>query len=233
MLMEDTFSRLETMVSVTGEGLEAIDATLDVADQALASLAATLETASQAAEQASATSATVSAAVARTAQILDQDLPDSIEAVREAMPGLIEASAVIDRTLSGLALIGVPYDPEVPLDTAFRRLDTQLALLPTTFRQHGATIESLVPQTESFGRQAASIQEEVEAMKSTVDGAGLVIARYRQSTEQVELLTAATSLDRTRLLARLAVGAGALAAASLGIGLILAGRRLLLLETRP
>jgi ABC-type transporter Mla subunit MlaD len=233
LLMEDTFSRLESMLSATGEGLEAIDATLDVADQALASLTASLETAAQAAEQASTTSATVAEAVSRTADILDQDLPDSIEAVRATMPGLIEASAVVDRTLSGLALVGVPYDPEVPLDAAFRRLDTQLALLPATFREHGATIQALVPQTESFGRQAASIQEEVGAMQATIDQAALVIARYRRSAETVDLLTTMTGLETTRLLARLAVGTGALAAASIASGLILAGRWLLALETRP
>lgn len=78
------------------------------------------------------------------------------------MPGLVGASRVIDNTLSVLALIGVSYDSEVPLDEAFAQLDQQLAPLPQGLRENAATIAALIPEADGLYRESVTMTEQID-----------------------------------------------------------------------
>jgi hypothetical protein len=233
LLVNDLFRRLEQSLLVTSEAVTTVEATLEVADQALGTLTASLEAASAATDQAAASASTVSQAVEETSVILGDEVPAGIESIRQAMPGLIEAGAVIDTTLSGLALLGVPYNPEVPLDEAFRQLDAQLAPLPQSLRDNAATIAGLVPQAEGFRAEALALSGQVEEMRANTEAARAVIDNYRATADRVEQMVVETEsgLGRSELLARVLVVA-LLAVSTLTTGaLIVVGRALTSLET--
>lgn len=235
LLTEDLFHRLGDSLGVTGEALLTVGVTLDVADNALEILTESLDTAAAATGHAAASSQTVAAAVSQTVVIVGEELPMSIEAIRDAMPGLIEASNVIDNTLSGLALLGVPYNPEVPLDQAFAELDRQLAPLPEGLRDNADIIANLIPEADGFYRETVVLTAQVEKMRISVDEARSVIDDYRSQRARLDTVVqeTATGLDRSALLARLLVVlGGTLAAIAMG-GLILTGRAITSLEKLP
>ena len=235
LITEDLFHRFGDSLEVTGDALLTVGLTLDVADDALETLNLALDTTATATAHAATSSETVAAAVSRTVVIVGDELPASIEAIRAAMPGLIEASNVIDNTLSGLSLIGVPYNPAVPLDEAFANLDRQLAPLPDGLRENAAVIADLVPEAEGFHEQTAILTNQVEVMQASVDEARAFIDQYRSQAQRFDSVVRETSagLDRSALLVRLlVVGAGALAVLAM-TGLIVVGQAVTALEELP
>jgi uncharacterized protein YlxW (UPF0749 family) len=233
VFLNDVFRRFEGATVITGEAIVTIETTLDIADEALATLTTSLEAASAATDQASTSAETVSAAIEEASLIIGKDLPATIDAIRAAMPGLIEASAVIDRTLSSLAFIGVPYNPEVPLDEAFISLDEQLSPLPERLRDNAATIGLLVPQAEGFQIQSMILAAQVENMRTSVAEARTAIASYRDSTDRVSLAmeSTTTGLSRSENIARVLLLIAGIALATTMYGFVLVGRALSQLET--
>ena len=235
LFTEDLFDRLGSSLEVTGEALVSVGSTLEVADDALATLTASLDTAVAATGHAAASSQTVAAAVTETVVIVGESLPSSIEAIRDAMPGLIEASAVIDSTLSGLAFFGVSYDPGVPLDEAFAELDRQLAPLPESLRGNAAIIAQLIPEAGGFHRETLALTEQIELIRASVVEARSVIDDYRSQTVRLDAVVRETTdnLNQGSLLARVVVLLGGTLAALMAIGLVLTGRALAALEEQP
>ena len=227
------FTRFDSSLDVTAESLATVSETLDVAGESLEALGLAFDNVVAASGHASASSATVGQALAQTVDVVGNDLPMSIESIRTAMPGLIEAADVIDATLTGLALIGVPYDPDVPLDEAFADLDRQLEPLPETLRENAGVIAGLIPEAQGFQSQTEELTAQVEEIRTSVDSAGRLIDQYRTQAESLDSLVADTDADlgRSALLVRLlVVGAGILAAAAMG-GLLIAGRAITALES--
>jgi len=232
VFLDDVFRRFEGASMVTGEAVVTIETTLGIADEALATLTTGLEAAAAATDQASTSAETVSAAIEEASAIIGEDLPVTIEAIRAAMPGLIEASAVIDRTLSSLAFIGVPYNPEVPLDDAFTSLDQQLSPLPERLRENAATIGLLVPQAEGFQAQSMILSAQVENMRTSVAEARTAISGYQASTDRVSTALTSTSagLSRSENIARILMVIAGIALATTMYGFVLVGRALSNLE---
>lgn len=92
-----------------------------------------------------------------------EDVALSLESTVDAMPGIIKTGLVIDRTLSALSLLGVDYDPAVPLDTALESVRVSLAPLPDEIRQQSRLLDEaaqdLARIAESSGNLAASLLE--------------------------------------------------------------------------
>lgn len=235
ILIEDLFDRFSDSLEVTGEALVSVGATLNVADETLETLTASLKTAGTATGHAAASSETISAAVTETVAIVGEDLPASIEAIRDAMPGLIEASNVIDNTLSGLSLIGVPYNPDVPLDEAFAELDRQLAPLPEGLRENAAIIANLIPEADGFFQETMTLTEQIETIRLSVLEARSVIDDYQSQAARLDAVVqdTAAGLDQGAFFSRLLVVLGGALAVIAMSGLIVAGRAITQLEELP
>lgn len=235
ILIEEIFDRLGDSREVTDEALVSVGATLDVADEALETLIASLETAGIATGHAAASSQTIAAAVGETVVIVGEDLPASIEAIRDAMPGLIEASNVIDETLSGLSLIGVPYNPKVPLDEAFAQLDQQLAPLPQELRENAAIMAALIPEADGFYREAVTMGEQIETIRLSVIEARTFIDGYQSQAARLDAVVqdTAVGLDQGAFLSRLLVVLGGVLSVIAMSGLIMVGRAVTALEELP
>ncbi len=232
-IVGDLFSKLDSSLDLTADSLSTVSETLDVAGETLDTLGLAFDNVVTASGHASASSATVTEALAQTVAVVGSDLPASIESIRTAMPGLIEAARVIDSTLSGLALIGVPYDPDVPLDEAFTDLDRQLEPLPETLRANARVIAGLIPEAQGFQQQTEELTVQVEEIRRNVDSARRLIDEYREQAASAGGLVSDTNadLDRSALLVRLlVVGAGALAVAAMG-GLFVSGKAITALES--
>ena len=232
VLVTDLFRRLDDTLVASAEAVRTVDATLDLADDGLATLSASLDTASAAAGQAAATAATVEEAVTRTADLVGNEIPDGIDSVRAAMPGLIEASAVIDTTLSALSLFGVPYNPPLALDEAFRQLDDRLEPIPGQLRESAEIIAGLVPETDAFGEYALDLSAQMQEMRDTIDEARTVIENRTGSGRFDELLASSSAaVRRSQLIAQVLVVVVAAWTILVSGSLIWVGRALSRLES--
>ncbi len=235
IVVGDVFDRLEDSLEISVETVVTVDETLEAASDAMASLDRALDTVRAATEQAASSSETVNEAVGQAVQIIGMELPASIDAIRTAMPALIEASGVIDSTLSALAFFGVPYNPDTPLDEAFTEMDRELATLPNSLRANALLLSELVPDVQGFRLQTELLGVQVGEIQTTVREAGEIIQRYQSQTARFDEVIQGTrdDLGRSALLVRLLVVlAGVLAIIAMG-GLVVAGRAISNLESRP
>lgn len=85
------------------------------------------------------------------------DVASSLESVVAAMPGIIQTGRVIDRTLSALSLVGVDYDPEVPLDEALQELEESLSPLPGEIRDQVALLEEVTGDLADISQSSSSL----------------------------------------------------------------------------
>lgn len=228
LMVSDVYGRLRQSLEITADAVRTVDTTLEVASGALLTLGQTVETVKAATEQAAESSVLVESSVSQAAEVVGIDLPETIDAVRETMPALIEASSLIDTTLRGLALFGVPYDPDVPLGEGFRRLEEELEPLSDTLRQNGAVMERLVPTVSGFRTQTELLATQVDEIGAAVEEAAEVIASYQTQAAAFDeaIQSARDSTTRGSVLMRVLVVLGGLLGAAFGAGLYFTGRSL-------
>ncbi|HEX6947701.1 MAG TPA: hypothetical protein VF246_10165 [Acidimicrobiia bacterium] len=228
LMVTDVYGRLRQSLDITAEAVQTVDTTLEVASDALLTLGRTVDTVRTATEQAAESSELVERSVSEAAAVVGTDLPETIDAMRETMPALIEASTVIDSTLRGLSFFGVPYDPEVPLGEGFRRLDEELAPLSDTLRANGAVMEGLVPSVGGFQAQTELLVVQVEEIGEAVDEASEVIDSYQTQADAFDdaIQSARDSTTRGSLWMRALVVLAGLIGMAMSAGLYLTGRAL-------
>ncbi len=117
------------------------------------------------------------------AAMTTNELPESIEAIQAALPGLIEAGAVIDRSMRSLALFGVEYSPEIPFDEALRDLESTLDGVPAELRAQGRRLEGLAPTIGSIGSATEELSGSLTQIDLALSQAATSLEGWRQSTE--------------------------------------------------
>lgn len=85
----------------------------------------------------------VGTVVADTSAIAGEGVADSIDGAVETLPGLISTAGVVDTTMRALSLVGVDYDPAVPLDESLADLQDSLAPLPGQIREQVDLLEDV------------------------------------------------------------------------------------------
>ena len=193
LLLMVFFARAEESLDVAAESLETVEETIDLTEGVLASSRAGLSSLSLTAEQAADGTSSALDAVDEASEVLGEELPASVEAIREAMPGLIDAASVIDSTLGGLALFGVPYDPDTPLDEAFQLLDRRLAPLPSRLRSSAGSLSVLSSQSDAYVANLRVLGLEIGDVAARLQEADVLFGSYRDNVEAM-----AQSLESTR-----------------------------------
>ena len=168
----ETFDTLRRTVAVTAS------TTSTVAD-ALEDLERLVETVASSAE-------TTAVFVSEAAEVTSTRIPQSLGAIERAMPGLIDAAAVIDDSLSTLSLLGVDYDPAMPFDDALREVQTSLDGLADEVSIQGATLERLVPEMEEVSVTAASLTSRVQDTREHLRTAGSILGEYEAILDATE-----------------------------------------------
>lgn len=161
----ETFETLRRTVDVTSS------TTSTVAD-ALSDLEVLVETVASSAE-------TTAEFVGDTAEVTSTRIPRSLEAIERAMPGLIDAAAVIDDSLSTLSLLGVDYQPETPFDDALREVQASLDGLADDVASQGSTLARLVPEMQEVSATASGLRSRVSDTRDHLRTAETVLEDYR------------------------------------------------------
>ncbi len=154
-----------------------------------------------------------------------EDVARSLESTVDAMPGIIRTGLVIDRTLSALSLLGVDYDPAVPLDTALESIRDSLAPLPDEIREQSRLLDEaaadLAMIAESSGNLAASLLEIRIDLLEAEDIVNDAARGINEMSTQFDGL--ADDFDAYRMWMPLLVAAAALALGAVGLAILVLG----------
>jgi hypothetical protein len=146
-----------------------------------------------------------------TSQIIIQDVPQALDEVQTSMPGVLEAAAMVDQTLSLLSSfqfaipnpfgsnwefnLGIDYDPPVTLQEALANLSGAIVEIPDGLRAlEGDLVTADINMSvmsdnlinvafglDSMREQLADINPEIDRMVANLQGIQASVERTRTS----------------------------------------------------
>lgn len=151
---------------------------VDVADTVEASLVmvdsttAAIESIESATRSTSSTLESVSQVVGDTADLVGVGVADSIDSAVDSLPALVDTGRIIDGTMRTLSLVGVDYDPEIPLDESLEQLEDSLRPLPDQLRDQVVLL--------------GEVQDDIEQIASDADSLAAILLQARIDLTEVE-----------------------------------------------
>jgi len=180
-------------LELTSEGLTAVQDTLILAKDALIDVNIGLATVER-------TAVNLSIAISDTQPLVDQvsiiasdDLPNSIEAIEETMPGLIQVAGAIDSTLVtlnnfridenilGLRIqydLGVDYDPDVPFDESVALLGESLEGLPDRLRSLDQSLQTSSSNLGIISEDVLQLSQDLNTINGRLAEVGPLLDEY-------------------------------------------------------
>jgi hypothetical protein len=168
---------LEDSVGVAAQAVEALGSTVEVAGESLTRITVILDGTATTTRDLSAAIADTETVLRATADLSEEQIAGSLEAVDDALPALIQVAAVIDRTLSGLSVLpfGPDYDPDEPFDDSLRAIQREFDGLPDALRAQAALIRDGSRDLRSVRVGTGVIADDLDALRTTLaDAADLV-----------------------------------------------------------
>jgi uncharacterized phage infection (PIP) family protein YhgE len=144
-------------LELTSEGLTAVQDTLVLAKDALADVNSGLDTVERTAVNVSMAISDTQPLVNQVSLIASDDIPNSIEAIEETIPSLVQVAGAIDDTLVtlnnfridenilGLRIqydLGIDYQPDIPFDESVARIGESLDGLPDRLRSLDQSLQT-------------------------------------------------------------------------------------------
>jgi hypothetical protein len=90
-------------------------------------------------------------------QLAGGEVADSLDSAIATLPALADTGRVVDRTMRALSLVGVDYDPEVPLDESLTRLEQSLSPVPGQLREQVDLIDAAREDMGQISTDAGSL----------------------------------------------------------------------------
>lgn len=150
---------------VTRRALTTVGETTTVVDAVFDDVAGSLRDVQTTLADTSITLTSASAVTGNLTGVVTEEIPASIDAIRASLPALIDTAAVIDSTMRGLALVGVDYDPSVPLDESVAEIDARLAAVPDLLRTQQETLTSVTGDLGRFSSSMIGLSDDVGSIR--------------------------------------------------------------------
>jgi hypothetical protein len=198
---------LTDSVGVAADAIDALGATVELAGETTTRLTVTLRRTATTTRDLSAALSDAEGVLRATADISEDQVAGSVAGVEDALPALVQVSAVIDRTLSALSAIpfGPDYDPEEPLDTSLRTVQAELDGLPEALREQAELIRDASRDLRTARVGTAAIADDLDGLVSTLERSTALIAQYEATAVQARDLVAAEDLSEQLVAARILV----------------------------
>jgi chromosome segregation ATPase len=148
-LVDQVAASLETNLDLTLESLDTVHESLRLTQSMVTEVNEGLNTVQLTAENLGQTLEDTRPLLQQISQVASEEVPESLEALQENMPAMLEVAAAVDDTLSTLnnfridrTILGIPfqydlgidYDPEVPFAESVAQLERSLDGLPEELR---------------------------------------------------------------------------------------------------
>jgi methyl-accepting chemotaxis protein len=200
-------------VAVTRRALVAVGDTTQVVNDVFGDVARSLRDVQLTLSDTSLTLTRASVVTGRLGDVITEDIPSSVEAVRAALPALADTARVVDTTMRGLAFFGVAYDPDVPLHVTIATIDEELERIPELLTAQQETLEAVAADLGSFSSSTLEIAEQLASIRGRLAEATVILDGYREIVEDSAVL-----LDEVESGAGAAVGTLRAVALLVGFG---------------
>ncbi|MDQ3384926.1 MAG: hypothetical protein M3503_02770 [Actinomycetota bacterium] len=190
---------LADSIALTADALDAVDASVEVTEGAVESLSDAFGRTEATTRQLANGIGDAVVVLDSSADLTEDEIAGSLEAVEGTLPALIDVAAVIDRTLSALSTVpfGPDYDPEQRFDDSLRAVQRELDGLPEALREQADLVREAsrslsrvqggtVSIADDIGRLEVSLREGsalLEEYSSTARSARQVVERREQDLE--------------------------------------------------
>jgi hypothetical protein len=171
---------LEDSVGVAAEAVDALGGTVEVAGESLTRITVILDGTATTTRDLSAAIADTEAVLRATADLSEDQIAGSLDAVDDALPALIQVAGVIDRTLSGLSVLpfGPDYGPDEPFDDSLRAIQREFDGLPDALREQAALIRDGSRDLRSVRVGTAVIADDLDALQATLADSAELVDRF-------------------------------------------------------
>lgn len=207
---------VDQSLAIVSDSLNAATDTIEVARQTVVDATTAVGTVSE-------TVATTSKTFADTGPLLDgvtrvttETAPNSIEAVQQSIPNIVEVASVIDRTMTTLSNfgfeqqipvpfsepiaigfdLGIDYNPEEPFDETVAALGSSLDGLPEQLRTLGEDLETANANLQTLSGNLETLSGDIETINEDIAALVPVLDEYLRIVDEVSSVVAGL---RTRL----------------------------------
>jgi methyl-accepting chemotaxis protein len=202
-VLDEIGSSLETALSRTVDSLDTASDTLILTKSTFDQVTTGLETVANTADD-------VAQSILDTQPLLDSitgvvsgDIPDSLEAIEGAIPGVADAAGTIDdtlRTLSDFAVereifgipisfdLGINYDPEIDLDDSVMQIGQSLEGMPESLRAIRTDLDVANNNLETISSSVGAIAADLDALGTNVEQIEPLVDDYIQLVSDIRQL---------------------------------------------
>ncbi len=202
-VLDEIGTSLETALSRTVDSLDTASDTLILTKSTFDQVTTGLETVANTADD-------VAQSILDTQPLLDSitgvvsgDIPDSLEAIEGAIPGVADAAGTIDdtlRTLSDFAVereifgipisfdLGINYDPEIDLDDSVMQIGQSLEGMPESLRAIRTDLDVANNNLETISSSVGAIAADLDALGTNVEQIEPLVDDYIQLVSDIRQL---------------------------------------------
>lgn len=171
---------LEASLAVTSRAVDTLTSSVELAGETVGALEDTLRETERTTRDLVSGLEDAGEVLDATAELTEQELAASLDAVEDALPALVQVAAVIDRTLSALSVVpfGPDYDPAEPFDDSLRAVQRELAGVPEALREQAELIRDSRRSLDQVHSGTTAIADDLGQLHVTLGSAADVLGEY-------------------------------------------------------
>lgn len=168
-------------LQTTGEGLSVMDSAIENAKTNLTTIAATFENVDS-------TFDSVTDSLSSSATLIGDDLRTTVNDTQIALASSASSAEIIDKTLSFLAavpLIGINYQPEVPLHISLAQVADSFDTIPDSLEDIEQGLDDTSTGLDTLKGNLTTITEDILLLEDDLGDAQSVLSNYQTTLDQI------------------------------------------------
>ncbi|MFC1878830.1 hypothetical protein ACFLZW_02840 [Chloroflexota bacterium] len=198
--LTESLDLVRTTLESTSEGLLITKESLKGAVASISALQDTLNTTTK-------TLQSTEPMVDTVVELLDEEMPQTIQATQSSLNTAQESASFIDSFLNTLSLIpGVKYNPQVPLSAALEQVSLSLNDLPGSLAEMASSLEDTGDNLQIIQVDLALMADAVHQVEVSLAQSEAVIADYQEAVTTVQDRLDKSEAQLPKLLKNIALG---------------------------
>ena len=177
----ESLELFDETLQTTGEGLSVMDSTIENAKTDLTTIVATFENVDS-------TFDSVTISLTTSATLIGDDLRTTVNDTQVALASSATSAELIDKTLTFLSkvpLIGVNYQPEVPLHISLTQVADSFDSMPGALEDIEQGLDDTSTGLETLRGNLSTLTEDILLLDDDLEDAQSVLASYQTTLDKI------------------------------------------------